>query len=197
MKIYSAHTAKRSQRHLIASLLMIIYLVIALSPLAPLALHSRVVAHAVTGECSGDCNVCGCSQQSRANQTCCCAKKKQRQAGAAKLSAGDCCSKKPAPVPVVAQSDCCSKAEHDDHAQDYDQEATPPKSEVVYKCGCPCGKSKLPALAGTGSTELLPYYYSERILLPHEDTHYPPLPHRMASRHGEPPDPPPKLSLNS
>ena len=35
---------------------------------------------ALTGECSGDCTICGCSAESRANRTCCCSKKRQQQA---------------------------------------------------------------------------------------------------------------------
>jgi hypothetical protein len=194
-------------------MLTVIYLVIALSPLAPLAMHSKVVAHAVTGECSGDCDICGCSLESRANHICCCAKKKQQQAGVAKLpSAGGCCSPKsaiaPTPAkgsccavsqplePVVAKNDCCAKNkqhQHDENVQEPQDKEQRSKNETVYKCGCPCGKGKLLALTGFGSNELLPINLIERTELPHVATIYADLSHRLASRHGEPPDPPPRL----
>lgn len=208
-----AHRSRWPHRKKLAVLLLTVYMSITLIPLAPLAMHSKSVAHAVTGECTGDCDTCGCSLESRASKSCCCARKNQQQTETAKLTAGDCCSKKTAFVPVVAkesccstsksltaevvQNDCCSKAGYDDTVQEPEQSAAPAKSEVVYKCGCPCGKSKHPVMAGAGSSELLPYFYSERILLPYEDTHYSYLPHSMDSRYGEPPDPPPKLSLLS
>jgi hypothetical protein len=190
-----------------------IYLVIVLSPLAPFAMYSKVVAHAVTGECSGDCDICGCSLMDRANHSCCCAKKKQMQTGVANMSSGECSSPKGATAPatakgttsqsaepVVAKKDCCSKTvqhPHDEKAQEPVQKAATTKSETVYKCGCPCGKGKLLALAGFGSNELLPIDASERIEIPHVETLYEDLSHRLASRHGEPPDPPPRLSLFS
>jgi hypothetical protein len=62
----------------VALLLTVIYLLINLSSLAPLALSSATVAHAATGECAVDCDICGCSAEGRANHTCCCCLKKKR-----------------------------------------------------------------------------------------------------------------------
>jgi hypothetical protein len=212
----SAHTAKRSMRRMIAASLTVIYLVIALSPLAPFAMYSKVVAHAVTGECSGDCDICGCSLESRANHTCCCAKKKQMQAHDAMSPTCEHCASKaataPATVkggcnaasqpaePVVAKNDCCAKKrqhQHDGDVQGIQHTEERSRNETVYKCGCPCGKGKLLALASAGSSELLPYIYSERTGPSHEDTRYSNLSQRMASRHAAPPDPPPRLPLHS
>jgi hypothetical protein len=188
-------------------------MLIVMSPLAPLAMHSKVVAHAVTGECSGDCDICGCSLESRANHTCCCAKKKQHQASIARFSGDTCCAPKaataPAAVkgsccaasqpaePVAAKNDCCAKNkqhQHDENVQEPQDKEERSKNETVYKCGCPCGKGKLLALNCFGSNELLPINFIERIELPHIATIYADLSHRLASRHGEPPDPPPRLS---
>ncbi|HIJ94230.1 MAG TPA: hypothetical protein HPP94_00515 [Desulfuromonadales bacterium] len=214
MKNRPAHT-KRPFRKLTAIVMMTVYLLIVLSPLAPLAMYSKSVAHAVTGECSGDCNICGCSVESRANQTCCCAKKKQQS----KLSNGEiseqqpvskkrsCCadSKPVAPKkeccatsqPVAPKNDCCAKNKkhpHDENAQELQQKQPPPKNETVLKCGCPCGKSTVFALA-TGSSDSMPFFYADT--LPHPHAAYLSFSHvnRLTSRHAEPPDPPPKLTV--
>jgi len=71
------------------------------------------------------------------------------------------------------------------------------KSDKVFKCGCPCGKSKLPVVAGVGSFELLPYFYTEAIKSPADDLSMSSLTHFMASRHVEPPDPPPKITISA
>ena len=213
--LYS-HWTMRPHRRFFAVILTTIYLAIALSPLSPLAMHSKTVAHAITGECVGDCRICGCSPEASANHTCCCAKKKQMQAGVAKSSTGDCapkttassepakksCCAAPQPAePVVAKNDCCAKNKqhkHDEIVQEAkhneDQSNT---GTTVLKCGCPCGKGKQLALTGIGSNELIPIINNERIELPHVTTLYTDPSRRMASRHGEPPDPPPRLSTIS
>jgi len=211
----SPHRARRSYRRLIAIFLTTIYLTIAMSPLATLAMHSKVVAHAVTGECSGDCDICGCSLESRMDHTCCCAKKRQVQADAATLSAGNrtpqaatapgaakgsCYAALKPTEPLVAKNDRCSitgQHPHDEKAQEPAQEAATTKTETVYKCGCPCNDGKLPALTGFGSNELLPNNACDTIAMPHVETLYADLSHRLTSRYGEPPDPPPKLSICS
>jgi len=77
---------------MVALVLVLIYSMITLSPLAPLALKSPRVAHAVTGECSGNCDICGCSAERRANHTCCCwMKRLKHQHGSEHAS---CCKKK-------------------------------------------------------------------------------------------------------
>lgn len=205
MSLFPAHSDKRTMRRFFAASLTVIYLVIALSPLAPFAMYSKVVAHAVTGECSGDCDICGCSQESRANHTCCCAKKKQVQARDIQLRTCDQCSSKAATADAaatgasrpaeqaVAKNDCCAKSgqcRHDKSSQQCKPSRESSRNETVYKCNCPCGKGKLLALANAGSSELLPYIYSERISHPHEATHYSPLSQRMASRYADPPIPP-------
>ena len=66
----------RPFRFIVALLLATIYFMIVVVPLAPLALKSPGLPHAIAQECSGDCDVCGCSREQRANHTCCCWRKK-------------------------------------------------------------------------------------------------------------------------
>jgi len=80
-------------RHITALLLTAVYAMIILSPLAPVALKSPRVAHAVTGECSGNCGICGCSAERRANHTCCCWMKKLKHQHDHEMCAA-CCKKK-------------------------------------------------------------------------------------------------------
>ena len=71
-------TIRHTQRRFLAALLLTaVYLTVTLTPLAPLALQSPSLAHAITGECSGDCDICGCSAETRANRTCCCAQNRR------------------------------------------------------------------------------------------------------------------------
>lgn len=146
-------------------MLTTVYMLIVMSPLASLAMHSKTVVLVVAKECSGDCDICGCSQESRANHTCCCAKKTAKQ--------------------------------HDDHETGLQQKPNSNRTETVYKCGCPCDKGKLLAMTGFGSNELLPITASEMIEPLPVETLFTDLTHRLASRYGDPPDPPPRLSLIS
>ncbi len=82
---------RRLTRSRIALLLTVIYSLITVSPLAPLASHSTVIVPVVSGECSGDCAICGCAPEQSAAQTCCCAKKKALELE----QAGDHCTRTP------------------------------------------------------------------------------------------------------
>ncbi|HEY6007670.1 MAG TPA: hypothetical protein VIU40_05050 [Geobacteraceae bacterium] len=151
-----------------ALLLVTIYSVIVMSPLAPLALRSASVAHAVTGECVGDCALCGCSPEQSANRTCCCWKKKQ-QHGHGQEHAG--------------VADSCKNKKH--------------SSKPVLSCGCPCGGSKHLALWGGENQEQLPYHFIEGIAVFPEDV-FPTYPQEgLTDRRGDPPDPPPKLAFSA
>jgi hypothetical protein len=83
---------KRIHRFFTATFLTLIYSLIILSPFAPLALKSPRVAHAVTGECSGNCDICGCSAERLANHTCCCCLKKQKHEHERQV-VPECCKK--------------------------------------------------------------------------------------------------------
>jgi hypothetical protein len=87
-----AYFIKMPVRHVTAFLLMVVYTLITMSPLAPLAIRSPGFAHAVAGQCSGNCEICGCSAERRANHTCCCwMKKLKSQKNSGNVS---CCKKK-------------------------------------------------------------------------------------------------------
>ena len=167
MHILSIHTQKISSRRLVANVLTIMYMLMVLSPLASLLPPSASIAHAVTVECSGDCNICGCSLESRASNTCCCSKKRQLQAHIHEDDE-DC------------TPDCCKKKSV--------------AKKTVLACGCPCGNGKQAALSTGGTSEVLPYQFTELFSLPHTDTTFTNATRRLTSRYSAPPDPPPKIS---
>lgn len=188
---------------------MTIYLAIGLRSLAPLAMHSQAVAHAVTGECAGDCDICGCSLESRENQTCCCARKRQMQAGVAMQSKGECCPPKKEDTKKIScvtskhtgtggtKNDCLNAMntqQHQDENVKETQHTEKQPTTTVIKCGHPCGKGKLFVLAGFESNELLPIINSERMEIPNAENLVADISHRLVSRHVAPPDPPPRLS---
>jgi hypothetical protein len=156
-------TMKRAARFNISVILTVIYSLIIMSPLAPLALKSPRVAHAVTGECSGNCDICGCSAERRANHTCCCFLKKKMQHDHKNLP--DCCKKKK------------------------------PAKMTMLSCNCPCGGNRMPGLAGSEKTEVMPYRFNEGILSIAENPLFSSPGKSLTDRHGDPPDPPPKLSI--
>jgi hypothetical protein len=153
-------------RHIIAAGMTALYLVVIFSPLASFAMHSSGSAPVVIRECSGDCNLCGCSPENRANHTCCCAKKRQQQA-----HIHDECE--------VDEPECCKKERADNKA--------------VIACGCPCGSGKQAALSSSGSSEVLPFHFTEQFSTHHTVTTFSNPTQHLTTRHNDPPDPPPKL----
>lgn len=134
---------KKCNRSITSLLLTIIYLVIVCSPLAPLAMQSKHIAHAVSGECSGDCRIDGCSLERSAAHTCCCAQKKlsarntprtdsrdDHQTEAPKQG-GSCCGTQ---APVEADTDSASVS------------TTSPQEKRASISSKPCGSGKLFAL---------------------------------------------------
>ena len=185
-----AHTAKELFRHMIASGMTVLYLLVIFSPLASFAMHGTKSTSVGVRECSGDCNLCGCSPESRASHTCCCSKKRQQQAHAHddhQNGESDCCSKKheqDARVhedAVDSTSDCCKK------------DSAPPKP-VIISCGCPCGGEKQAALSTASTSEVLPFRFTEQFSIPDTKTTYLNYTHRLTSRLSDPPDPPPQNS---
>jgi hypothetical protein len=166
MIIPFTHTKMYPMRGIIATMLTIIYMMVVLSPLTSLAMNSKTLIHALTGECTGDCDTCGCSIERRDSHTCCCAMKKKQQA-----HIHDDVD--------VDGPECCKK------------ERTENKKTVIA-CGCPCGGGKQASLTASGTSEVLPFHFTELFNLPHTDTTFSDPAHRLASRHNKPPEPPPK-----
>lgn len=174
-------------------LLMVVYALISLSPLAPLALKSPVLAHAITGECAGDCDICGCAPERSASHTCCCWMKKMREQRSHAAEAAcrlpeeprpACCSR---PRQQPARS-CCAVGPVD---------AEPEKTvTIVYRCA-PCGKDKAALAWENESCQHLPYLFTGNLcdaLRPAYATHQP---DPLKYRHLEPPVPPPKTDLHA
>jgi len=153
---------KSFHRFITALFLSSIHLVISMSPLAPIAMRSPLMAHAITGECVGNCDICGCLPERRANNTCCCFLKKKHQHDRENVP------------------DCCKKKKR--------------SKMTMLTCNCPCGKNKLPGMPGAEKTEILPYRFTEGIIALAEGTLFSSHKKRLTDRHGDPPDPPPKLS---
>jgi hypothetical protein len=166
MSNLSLHSARRSFRHTIAAGMTALYLAMIFSPLVPFAMQSTGTDPVVVRECSGDCNLCGCSPESRAANTCCCSKKRQQQAHL--HDDGE-----------DGTADCCKK---DSVAK-----------KAVIACGCPCGSGKQATLSSSGTSETLPFHFTEQFGTPHTETTFTTPAQRLTSRHNDPPDPPPKL----
>jgi hypothetical protein len=172
-----------------------IYLLMVLSPLAPLAMQSKRVAHAVTGECSGDCQIDGCSLEHSAAHACCCWQKKLKET----VVHAD----EHAMLPVVkikkGAKSCCAPSQpaglnHDSSAS---SETTRKETVKTTTIGtAPCG-SKLFAWLGTGKMLHLPYVFSGGISVPLEGYFSAQVPDKLTSRSVEPPHPPPKISFFS
>ncbi|GAM09728.1 hypothetical protein OR1_02008 [Geobacter sp. OR-1] len=182
-----------------AALLIIAYVTLLLGQLAPMAMGSAIITHAITGECSGDCDIDGCSPASRANHTCCCGQKKQQRVAmiqpamkTAVTQAGKacCCPTKvrQSSVPVFS---CCknTSADHAEAAATATQDSLP-----VYKCGCPCSDGKQLALEGAGKIDWVPFPLSVVKAVNYEVHNRSLDPARLTSRHSDPPDPPPKIA---
>jgi hypothetical protein len=165
MSMPSSRPISRPIRRTFACLLTVIYLMISLGPLASLALHRDAASPALGGPCSGDCNICGCSPESRATRSCCCSRQRQqaRLSDPGKQSLPECCPKEP-------------------------------KETVIASCGCPCGTDTSFLLAANNKGKILPYQYIWQLATPHSETLYHELPHLFTSQYLAPPDPPPKVT---
>lgn len=189
---------RRSHRSITSLFMAVLYLLITGMPLAPLAMHSKQVAHAVTGECSGDCGVCGCAPERSAARACCCWQKKLALERATTGSTGkSCCQKEPGKIADLGKPESRHDG-HENHATTgpaADNGISEPDKSVASISSCPCGSGKHLLLWGSENVQHLPSIHAGGIPLlqkPHYEA-YPP--DRLTSHHGDPPDPPPKLSL--
>ncbi len=202
---------KQRSRHISAGMMVLLYLVITALPLAPLLVSSARFAHAVTGECSGDCDIDGCPLESRASHTCCCWQKKQRslQYSEPQASGKICCATPPQPAVNTAAPCCAAPPGGADHGAADNGEGTghhcsgataspaQPTDEdsrlTVYTCGCPCGSGKVLALWNSLKHEAMPNIGPEILHLPSVATLFTDVPRTAESLPGDPPDPPPKV----
>lgn len=192
---------KKSHRYITSLLLTTIYLLIVFIPLAPVAMQSKLVAHAVTGECSGDCKIDGCSLERSTTHTCCCWQRKQRESSEIhQHSSAGCCG-----TPSASKGEdskhgagCCvppTQNAHENSAKSKSVSSTAPQKKSNTTIGSrQCGGGKIFALLSVESTQHLPFFFIGTILSPTQSilTFTPPV--RLTSCHGDPPDPPPIIS---
>lgn len=158
-----------SSRTIVTVILAMSYLLIALGPIIPLVAHSHLIPHPVTGECSGDCAICGCSPERSASRTCCCWQKRL------------CCRRGPK---QVAGADCCRKTK---------RVAKGSRGYSVPPCG---SGNRFATLGGETFEQLHTGFASTVIVVLTESTTSPVYP-CPAERYDDPPDPPPKLVVLS
>lgn len=190
-----------SHRYITSLLLTTIYLLIVVSPLAPLAMQSKSVAHAVTGECSGDCRIDGCSLERSAARTCCCWQKKRHEGvGSRDLSHSDVHDTYPPPSAEVPKksSSCCAANVQDTHENGVESKSvssvSPQKMRTATVSSRPCGSGKILALSSTETTQHLPFFFAGETPSPEQSILTFSTPARLISHFGDPPDPPPIIS---
>ncbi len=159
---------RKTHRYISAFVLCVIYGLIVLSPLAPLALRSAVIAHALTGECAGECGLCGCAPERSASHTCCCWQKKLRQEHG--IHDDD-----------QEQSDCCQENQGSG------------KIKTAEISSRPCNSGKTMALMGVEQSDVLPFRFNQGPPAVEGTPIIVPIPDCLADWPGEPPDQPPKL----
>lgn len=192
-----------TSRYITSLVMTAVYLLITLMPLAPLAMHSKRVAHAISGECSGDCSICGCSAERSAARACCCWQKKlARQAGDS-LRKSSACNQQQESAKVATPSCCpkqqahCDKDEHPAGESGAEAAKTATGSQVAVITACPCGSAKHIALHGLENIQHYPFVYAVSIPIYRPILSVSSLPAQLSSRDSEPPDPPPRIFLIS
>ncbi len=184
----------KSHKYFTSLLMTIIYLLIAVSPLAPFAMQSKFLVHAVTGECSGDCKIDGCSLERSAAHTCCCWQKKRNDESKTHqhIEPG-CCDIKKVETPKKVASCCAARTKETSEITEPESVSgsTPQKKRETTIRSKPCGSGKLFALLNIEANEHLPFIYTGEIPSPAQCILTAITPNRLTSRYGDPPDPPP------
>ena len=195
---------KKSQRYITSLLLTTIYLLIVFSPLAPLAMQSKLVAHAVTGECTGDCRIDGCSLKRSAAHTCCCWQKKRHEiVDSRHHSNSDVYDTHPETPTEVSKKDSngCADQDQDTHKDGGESKSVsspaPQRKSAATVSSPHCGSGKLFALSNVETTYHLPFFFTGEIPSPVQSTLTVTPPDLLTSRYSDPPDPPPIITLNS
>jgi hypothetical protein len=195
---------KRSPRFLTSLVMTAVYLLVVLAPLAPAALHSPFIAHALTGECSGDCRSCGCAPERSAARACCCWQKKLAREPVRAVKAGKtCCAQHTSPEPLAEavtsanRHECDSDHEKHAAASTAENPASASDRPLPVLSIRPCGSDGHIALQGVENTQHFPYVHAINIPVSLPLPHSPISPDRLFSRHGEPPDPPPEIAAFS
>lgn len=181
-----------------ATVLLFFYSIIALGPVAPVILHFSPVAHAVTGQCTGDCIVDGCDPERSANRACCCWQRPPLTAAPEALVTTDCCETTPArqaptqpsccPGPAQPEApSCCQSAVS--HPGDRDDRDTRPLT--VFRCGCPCS-GDIPMYSCLGKIDLVPTQFFVLMVAGQDAVHVDGLPVQLCSHIVSPPTPPPE-----
>jgi len=182
-----------SPRYITSLLMTAIYLLMVFSPLAPLVLQSKRVTHALTGECSGDCQIDGCSLEHSAAHSCCCWQKKLKGT----VAHADEHAMTPAVKNKKVAKSCCASSKpagHDHDSSSASNETTRKETAKTTTIGtAPCGSSKLFVLWGFEKMQHLPYLFTEENVTSLEKSCPSPIPASLTSRYNDPPDPPPLI----
>ncbi len=194
---------KRFHLRSISFIMTAVYLLITLSPLASISSRSKPFLQVLAKECSGDCRLCGCSAERSASHSCCCW---QKRLAADKALHHDedlksCPTATALPVAKAARG-CCSKpSQHADHENEASLSAQEEKSSgkdthAVSISTCPCGSGKDLTFSGGERAQHIPCRFLPGIPLQAVTQFTCLQPERLASRDGDPPDPPPKVILS-
>ncbi len=191
---------RKCHRYITSLLLTTIYMIIAFCPLAPFAMQSKLIAHAVPGECSGDCKVDGCSLERSATHTCCCWQKKNRLNDDHLRSKNEQCE-----IPAyqtaktaVKGSSCCDVQSQEGQTNRTEEQAiaspAPQKQRTTTISRRPCGNGKLFTILSIESPQHLPSVFAGESPSPEQTPLTGTHPDRLISRYSDPPDPPPIIS---
>jgi len=174
-------------------LLIAIHLMAVFSPVAPLVMQSTA------GDCSGDCSADGCSLERSAAHTCCCWRKKQQSSNLSqqKYNADCCATKQSKAAPIPTREVRCCAPRNGDAAKEHIEPASasssaPQKMRTATISTGTCGSNKLFATGASDNTLHLPYFFVGETPSPRQSTLTFVPPNRLASLHGNSPDPPPK-----